>query len=64
MKQGQGTCGTFKVINLTYLHVLGAGMVYITVHALICAVFENSQRQTLALELDRKITPTNINLWT
>ena len=30
MKQGRGTCGTFKVINLTYLHVLHAGMVYIT----------------------------------
>ena len=29
MKQGWGTCGTFKVINLTYLHVLRAGMVYI-----------------------------------
>ena len=30
MKRGRGTCGTFKVINLTYLHVLCAGMVYIT----------------------------------
>ena len=30
MKQGRSTCGTFKVINLTYLHVLRAGMVYIT----------------------------------
>ena len=29
MKQGWGTCGTFKVINLTYLHVLSAGMVFI-----------------------------------
>ena len=29
MKRGWGTCCTFKVINLTYLHVLRAGMVYI-----------------------------------
>ena len=29
MKRGRGTCGTFKVINLTYLHVLHAGMVNI-----------------------------------
>ena len=29
MKQGWGTCSTFKAFNLTYLHVLCAGMVYI-----------------------------------
>ena len=37
MKQGQGTCCTFKAFNLTYLHVLRAGIVYISlwsVHAL------------------------------
>ena len=27
MKQERGTCGTFKVLNLTYRHVLRAGMV-------------------------------------
>ena len=30
IKRGWGTSGTFKVINLTYLHILRAGMVYIT----------------------------------
>ena len=30
MKRGWGTCGKFKAFNLTYLHVLRAGMVYIT----------------------------------
>ena len=30
MKRGWGTCGTFKAFNLTYLHVLRSGMVYIT----------------------------------
>ena len=30
MKQGRGMCGTFKVFNLMYLHILCAGMVYIT----------------------------------
>ena len=29
MKQGQGTSGTFKAFNLTYLHALHAGMVYL-----------------------------------
>ena len=27
----RGTCGTFKVINIMYLHILPAGMVYITI---------------------------------
>ena len=38
MKRGLGPCSTFKVFNLTYLHVLHAGMVYwhlISVHWLI-----------------------------
>ena len=30
MKQGGCMCGAFKVFNLTYLHVLRACMVYIT----------------------------------
>ena len=30
IKQGRGTCSTFKVINLIYLHILRAGIVYIT----------------------------------
>ena len=31
MKHGRGMCSTLKVINLTYLHVVRAGMVYITI---------------------------------
>ena len=30
MKRGWGTCGMFKAFNLTYLQILRAGMVYIT----------------------------------
>ena len=30
MKRGWGTCDRFKVFNLTYLHVLHTGIVYIT----------------------------------
>ena len=29
IKRGWGTCGTFKAFNLTYLHILPAGIVYI-----------------------------------
>ena len=29
MKRGLGMCGTFKAFNLTYLHSLHVGMVYI-----------------------------------
>ena len=37
MKKSWGTCGTFKVINLTYLHVLHAGLAFIYAIALAIA---------------------------
>ena len=30
MKRGRGTCGTFQSYKLMYLHILRAGMVFIT----------------------------------
>ena len=30
MKRGRGMCGVFQAFNLMYLHILRAGMVYIT----------------------------------
>ena len=44
MKRGQGTCSTFKAFNLTYLHILRAGMVYIT---MVCARTQVRSRKKL-----------------
>ena len=45
MKRGRGTCSTFKAFNLMYLHILRAGMVYVTlwyVHILLIFALNNS----------------------